>query len=66
VLDFSHTFTEVSTEIKSDLKDINTLEPKLSDGDYNNLKSKKSSRKTKREIHLKSTPESSLIKEEEL
>lgn len=65
-LDSSLTFTEVSTEEKSDQKDINKLVPKSSDGDSNNWRNKKSSRKTRREIHLKLTPESSLMKEEEL
>ncbi len=60
------TSTEDFIEENADLKDINKLAPKLLDGDCNNLRSKKSSRKTKREIHLKSTPESSLMREEEL
>ena len=50
VLDSSPTFTEVSTEVSADPKDINTPEPKSSDGDFNNLKNKKSSRKTRREM----------------
>lgn len=64
--DSSPTFTEVSTEENADQKDINKPVPRSSDGDSNNWKNKKSSRKTRREIHLKSTPESSLMKEEEL
>lgn len=65
MLDSSPTFTEVSTEVSADPKDINTPEPKSSDGDFNNLKNKKSSRKTRREMPWKSTQESSLTKEEE-
>lgn len=64
--DSSPTFTEVSTEERSDQKDINKPVPRSSDGDSNNWKNKKSSRKTRREIHLKSTQESLLTKEEEL
>lgn len=64
--DSSLTFMEVSTEENADQKDINKPVLKLSDGDYNNSKSKKSSRKIRREIHSKSTPESSLMKEEVL
>ncbi len=60
------TSMEDSTEENADLKDINKLELKLSDGECNNLRNKKSLRKTKREIHSKSTPESSLMREEEL
>lgn len=62
--DSSPTSTEASTEEKSDLKDINKPVPRSSDGDFNNWRSKKSSRKTRRETLLKSTPESSLTKEE--
>lgn len=66
VLDSCPTFTEVSTEERSDQKDIKKPEPKSSDGDCNNSKSKKSSRKTRREIHSRSTQESSPMREEEL
>ena len=65
-LDSFLTSTEDFTEEKSDLKDIKKPVLKSSDGDYNNLKSKKLSRKIKRETHSKSTPELSLTKEEEL
>ena len=51
VLDSSPISTEDSTEESADLKDINTLAPRSSDGDFNNLRSKRSSRKTRREIH---------------
>lgn len=57
--------TEDCTEENADPKDINVPEPRSSDGECNNFKNKKSSRKTKKEIPLKSTPESSPIKEEE-
>ena len=60
------TSKEVSTEENADLKDINTPVPRSSDGDYNNWKNKKSSRKIRKEIPSKSTPESSPMKEEEL
>jgi hypothetical protein len=53
------------TEENADQKDINMLVLKLSDGVFNNLKKTKSSKKIKKEMLLKSTPESSLIKEEE-
>ena len=66
VLDFFLTFKEDYTEENVDQKDINTLVLKLSDGDYNNLKNKKLSRKIKKEIVLKLTQELLLIKEEEL
>ncbi len=64
--DFCLKSTEDYTEVNADQKDINTLVPRLSDGDYNNLKKTKLSRKIKKEMLLKSTQELSLIKEEEL
>ncbi len=66
VLDSFLIFKEDYTEANVDQKDINTLVLKLSDGDYNNWKNKKSSRKIKKEIVLKLTQELSLTKEEEL
>ena len=65
VLDSSPTSTVDFTEERSDQKDTNTLEPRSSDGECNNSKSKKSSRKTRRETASKSIPESSLMREEE-
>jgi hypothetical protein len=64
--DSSPTFTEDSTEASADPKDTNTLEPRLSDGDFNNLRNKNSSRRTRREMPSRSTPELSLMREEAL
>jgi hypothetical protein len=66
VLDFFLIFKEDYTEENVDHKDINMLVLKLSDGDYNNLKNKESSRKIKKEIVLKLIQELSPTKEEEL
>lgn len=46
--DFFPIFTEDFTEENADPKDINTRAQKLSDGDCNNWKSKKSSRRTRK------------------
>ena len=48
-LDYFPTSTVDCTEEKLDHKDTSTLEPRSSDGDYNNSKNKKSSRKTRKE-----------------
>ncbi len=42
-----------------------TPAPKSSDGDYNNWKNKNTSRRIRKEMDLKSMPESSLMREEE-
>jgi hypothetical protein len=65
-LDFYLTFKADYIEENADQKDINMLVLKLLDGVYNNYKNKKSLKKIKKEIVLKSIPESLLIKEEEL
>jgi hypothetical protein len=65
-LDFYLTFKADYIEENADQKDINMLVLKLLDGVYNNYKNKKSLKKIKKEIVLKSIPELLLIKEEEL
>lgn len=53
-------------EESAELKDTNTLLLKSSDGVFSNYKSKKSLKRTRKEMALKSTLESSLKKVEEL
>ena len=49
-LDYFHIFMVDYTEENADHKDMNTLEPKSLDGDYNNSKNKKLSKKTRKEM----------------
>lgn len=64
--DFFPTSMEDWSEEIAHQRSTQALEPRPSDGDFNNLKNKSILKKTKKEMDSRLTPESFLMKEEEL